>query len=228
MNTKEVSRWRAGVARVWGRAEKAWNTGRKSCLRTGRLAAGWLLLWGTGCDTVESYSLTYRLWEGGEWRKFSQPAPDPKLTLFQGANRAEVLVQYDALSERHETVERRAFYLRQNEERVAAGKEPRWVKPSVTEELNPIRVLPRREAVATLPAGGMAFAVLTHEGHGFTLCRPPGPEATFDLPVYAETSGAPTHLVLTPFAVVGDTVMVGAVASVIGFLLWVQMGAPTP
>jgi len=52
-------------------------------------------------------------------------------------------------------------------------------------------------------------------------------EATFNPPVYTETSGTPTRIVLTPFAVAGDTVMVGAVAAVVGFLLWAQIGAPT-
>jgi hypothetical protein len=53
------------------------------------------------------------------------------------------------------------------------------------------------------------------------------PESAFDLPVYAETSGTATRIVLTPFAVAGDTVMVGAVAAVVGFLMWAQIGAPT-
>jgi hypothetical protein len=52
-------------------------------------------------------------------------------------------------------------------------------------------------------------------------------ESAFDLPVYVETSGTPTRVVFTPFAVAGDTVMVGAVAAVVGFLLWAQIGAPT-
>ena len=54
-----------------------------------------------------------------------------------------------------------------------------------------------------------------------------GSESAFDLPVYVETSGTPIRVALTPFAVAGDTVMVGAVAAVVGFLLWAQIGAPT-
>ncbi len=51
--------------------------------------------------------------------------------------------------------------------------------------------------------------------------------ATFDLPVYPETSGTLTRVVLTPLAVAGDTVMVGAVAAVVGCVLWLEGGAPT-
>jgi hypothetical protein len=47
------------------------------------------------------------------------------------------------------------------------------------------------------------------------------------LPVYVEISGTPTRVVLTPFAMAGDTVMVGAAVAVVGFLSWAQIGAPT-
>jgi len=60
----------------------------------------------------------------------------------------------------------------------------------------------------------------------YSLTHPPEPEATYDFPVYPETCGTPTRIALTPFAVAGDTVMVGLVSAVVGFLLWVQMGGP--
>jgi hypothetical protein len=72
----------------------------------------------------------------------------------------------------------------------------------------------------------MTYGVITQEGRGFTLYRPAESAAAsdFDLPVYAETSGTATRVVLTPFAVAGDTAMVGVVAAFVGFLLWVQGG----
>jgi hypothetical protein len=93
--------------------------------------------------------------------------------------------------------------------------------------MKPIAVLPAQVAVTNLPPGPAAYAIVTKEERGFTLYRPPQPAATFDLPVYAETSGTPTRIALTPFAVAGDTVMVGVLAAGVGFLLWVQSGAPT-
>ena len=90
-----------------------------------------------------------------------------------------------------------------------------------------IPVLPTQGALTNPPPGVPAYAVVTKEGRGFTLYPPMEPESAFDLPVYAETSGTATRILLTPFAVVGDTVMVGAVATVVGFLLWAQIGAPT-
>jgi hypothetical protein len=199
----------------------------KSSVATLPLVAAGLLLLLTGCETVEKYSLTYRLWDNGDLRKWSEPAPNPNLALFEATNGADVLVQYDALSERRSAVKRRAYYPQQNEARIAAGKKPKLVSLAVADGMKPIAMLPTQVAVTNLPPGLAAYAVLTKEGRGFTLCRPPQAAATYDLPVYAETSGTPTRIVLTPFAVAGDTVMVGAVAAVVGFFLWVQSGAPT-
>jgi len=191
------------------------------------LVAASLLLLGTGCETVEKYSLTYRLWDNEDLRKWSEPAPNSNLALLEATNGAVNLVQYDAFSEEHSTVKRQAYYLQQNEARIAAGKKPELVGLVVADAMKPIPVLPTQGDITNLPPGLPAYAVVTKEGRGFTLYRPMESEATFDLPVYVETSGTPIRIVLTPFAVAGDTVMVGAVAAVVGFLLWVQIGAPT-
>ena len=190
------------------------------------LAAGFLVIF-TGCETVEKYSLTYRLWDNSDLRKFSEPAPEPNLALFESTNRADVLVQYDALSESHSTVTRSSYFLRPNQRRIAAGKKPRWLAPAVTNGMQSIPVLSAPPATTNLPPERTIYAVTTREGRGFSLNGPDGAEQTFNLPVYVETSGTVTRLALTPFAVVGDTVMVGGVVAVVGFFLWVQSGAGT-
>ena len=191
------------------------------------LVAASLLLLATGCQTVEKYSLTYRVWDNDSWCKFSNPATNPNLALFKATNNADVLVQYDAFSEKHSRVERHAYYLHPSQARVDAEPKLELVKPSAADGMKPIPVLPTQGALTNPPSGLPAYAVVTKNGRGFTLYRRMEPESAFDLPFYAETSGTAAHIVLTPFAVVGDTVMVGAVAAVVGFLLWVQSGAPT-
>jgi hypothetical protein len=181
----------------------------------------------TSCATVEKYSLTYRLWDNDSWCKFSDPATNPNLALFEATNNADVLVQYDAFSEKHSRVERHAYYLHPSQARVDAGSKPELVEPSAADGMKPIPVLPTQDALTNQPPGLPPYAVVTKNGRGFTLYRPMEPESAFDLPVYAETSGTATRIVLTPFAVAGDTVMVGVVAAVIGFLIWAQLGAPT-
>lgn len=58
-----------------------------------------LMFLATGCETVEHYSLTYKLWNNDDFRKHSEPAPNPNLMLFDTEDRGDVLVQYDALGE---------------------------------------------------------------------------------------------------------------------------------
>jgi hypothetical protein len=169
----------------------------------------------TSCAAVEKYSLAYRLWDNDAWCKFSDPAPNPNLA------------QYDACSEKHLRVERQAYDLHPSQTHAEAGPKRELVELSAADGMKPIPVLPTQGALTNQPPGLPAYAVVTKEGRGFTLHRPMEAESDFDLPVYAETSGTATRIVLTPFAVVGDTLMVGAVAAVVGFLLWAQMGAPT-
>jgi hypothetical protein len=194
------------------------------CQRFG-LAAGLMVLL-TGCATVEKYSLTYRLWDNSDLRKFSEPAPDPNLALFDATNRADVLVQYDALSEKRSTVKRRAYYLQSNQSRIAEGKKPKFVKPALADGMRSIPVLTPPSATNP-PPQLTAYAVSGKEGRAFTLHRQTGSPARFELPVYCENSGTVAQVVLTPFALVGDTAMVGVALAFVGFLIWVQSGAPT-
>ncbi len=130
------------------------------------VAAGLLLLF-TGCQTVEKYSLTYRVWDNSDWRKFSEPAPDPKLALFEASNRTDVLVQYDALSEKRSAVKRRTYFLQPNQARIAAGEKPEWAEPSAAEGKKAIAVLPTQSALSNLPPEPLvAYAVTTKEGAG--------------------------------------------------------------
>jgi hypothetical protein len=189
------------------------------------LVASFLLL-ATGCQTVEDYSLTYRVWDNDSWCKFSDPATNPNLGLFETTNHADALVLYDAFSEKHSRVERHAYYLHLSQARVAAGPKLELVNPSAADGMKPIPVLTTQGVLTNQRSGLPEYAVVTKNGRGFTLYRPMEPESAFDLPVYPETSGTATRIVLTPFAVAGDTVMVGAVAVVVGFLVWAQIGAP--
>ena len=191
-----------------------------------RLVPVGLVLLLTGCETVENYSLTYRLWDNEDLSKYNEPAPNPNLALFENTNPANVLVQYDALGEKHTEITRRSYYLWPNQARVAEGKQPRWVKPAAAEGMKPIPVMSYQNAPTNPPPERTPYAVTTQEGRAFSLYRPPEPTETYDLPVYPETHGTATRLALTPFAIVGNTVMVCGVGAVVGFLVWVQSGAP--
>jgi len=188
--------------------------------------AGSLALLVTGCSTVEQYSLTYRLWDTGDLRKFSEPAPNPNLALFETTNGVDVLVEYDALSEKHSCIKRQAYHLHESEALIVGGKQPKLVRSAVRDGMKPIPVLPTPLADTTRLPELPRYGVPSREGRGFTLYRAMKQEESSDLPVYPETSGTPIRIVLTPFAVAGDTVMVGVAAAVVGCLIWLQGGAP--
>ena len=189
-----------------------------------QFAMGIVLLFGlTGCSCIREYSLTGRLWENGEMTSFSEPAANPRLALFKATNRPDVLVQYDAFSEQHASVTRRSYYLFENHSRVTSRRQPKWAKPPFNPVMQPIPILQSHEPVTNQPA---SFAVTIRDGRDFFLHQPDKPVEEFSLPVYAETHGTTTRIILTPLAVTGDAVMVAAGMAVIGFFLWAESGAP--
>ena len=190
-----------------------------------QLVAAVAILLLTGCETVENYSLTCRLWDNGELSKFSEPAPNPKLALFESTNHVDVLVHYDALSDKHSVVTRRSYCLRPNQATIEAGQKPKWAEPPAPAGLQFIPVLSSPAAATNLPPEQTTYAVPIQERRGFSLYRSGVSAETFELPVYEESSGMVVRVTLTPFAVTGDTLMLGAVAGVVGFCLWVQGGA---
>lgn len=166
------------------------------------------------------------MWDNSDLRKFSEPAPEPNFALFETTSHTDVLVQYDAVSKQPSTIKRASYFLQPNQARITAGKKPKWVNPAVADGMQSIPVLPVAAAATDTPPEHTTYALTTHEGRGFSLYGPGASKEEFALPVYAETSGTFTRLVLTPFAVVGDTVLAGGVTAVVGVFVWLEMGAP--
>jgi hypothetical protein len=168
----------------------------------------------SGCSTVEDYSLTYKLWNNPQMRGFAEPAPNPHLSFFAAGQNNDVLVQYDEMREQSDTIRRRAYFLRQNAERVQMRKKPRFVNPQLATAMNPI---PRKQdtSVQTNLADSASSVVsMSSKGSNeFVLFREGRSEGPYDLPTYLASNANFTRVALTPFAVAGDTVMVGLVAS---------------
>ena len=173
-----------------------------------------LLLLATGCTTVEDYSLTYKLWTNPQLSRFAEPAPEPHLALSTGRKNKDVLVQYDEILEQNDKVRRRAYFLRQNAERIGRRENPRFLNPQIASAMTPVLIYDTpaettnpefspRSLVAVFPRGGSEF-VLLQDG---------ATEGPYALPVY-ESNATFLRVALTPVAVAGDTVMVGLVASV--------------
>jgi hypothetical protein len=193
----------------------------KRLLRAWRLlgATGGLLCLACGCETFHDYSLSYKVWGNDEFSRWSEPLPDPRLALLETPDSKKLLVAYDAFSEKHSVTNRQAYYLQPNQARIGAGKAPRLVQPKAIEGMKPIPVFAQNAFATNSPPGLAHYAVVSETGRDFTLYSQTEPPRALQLPVYRETSGTAKRVALTPFAVVGDTAMVGLVAS--GVALWI-------
>jgi hypothetical protein len=87
-----------------------------------------------------------------------------------------------------------------------------------------IPVFEQGAVVTNFPTGLTNYAVLSESGREFTLHPQAEPLGAFQLPVYPESSGTAMRVAITPFAAVGDTVMVGLVASAVALVVACESG----
>jgi len=163
---------------------------------------------GGGCQTVEDHSLTYKLWDKGNI-SFCQPAPNLELALFKVPADNDILVEYNALSDQTVKVSRLAYFMAASEARIAQGKAPHFIKPGQFPTLQPIP-----QAVSA-----NEYVLVSTNGKSFTLFQPNRPPEHHDLPFYQDDHWSATRVALTPFAVTGDAVIVGACAGLMA--VWV-------
>jgi hypothetical protein len=149
---------------------------------------------------------TSAVWSGADQSVSFAPAPNPDLALFDAPGRCDVLVQYNALKPRNQRIERHAYFLRPNRERIAAGKKPQFVSPKVATGLMPIPMF-------ASPVGAQdasVYGVAGDDGQQFTIYRGGTAPENCRLPVYADHSDLGMRVALTPFAVAADATVLGA------------------
>jgi alpha-D-ribose 1-methylphosphonate 5-phosphate C-P lyase len=171
-----------------------------------------------GCQGARDYSLTYHLWTNVEMRHLDEPAPNPRLQLAELEHADDILVQYDEVRENHGRIRRRAYLLGANAGRIDANKKPHFIDPT---RISAPRAIPTGESlsfVANAGPGFSTFATVTNGSRDFTIYRPGREESIYALPVYEDRSSTGVRLALTPFAVVGDAALFGAIAGALGWL----------
>ena len=173
----------------------------------------------TGCETVKECSLSYKLWSNSEMTSFAEPASDPHLALFANRIGDDVLVQYDETCEKNEQVRRRAYFLEPNAERIAQHKKPCFVDPQAITAMNPVPQSQTRAWVTNVVPGQTSLATWSENGRDFSLLRNGNVDGPYALPVYRESNSTFIRVTLTPFAAVGDAVMVGVVAAVVAAIV---------
>jgi hypothetical protein len=168
---------------------------------------------GGGCDTIEEHSLTYSLWSGHRDNSHCRPEANPDLKLYDSEHPLDVLVEYNAVSDRLPDVQRRAYFLAASRDRIAASKPPRFVAFRRAAGLPSVPVLKSAPATNSPAFTNVVFAV--SQGGTFTLYRPESSPEFCVLPYYQDgfihqdrgTNGYWKRVVLTPPAVAVDAVV---------------------
>jgi hypothetical protein len=181
------------------------NRERKSDSSHGKFhvaVALFALAFTAGCASTEDAGLTGRVWDHDNFKKFSLPDPHSDIAIFDTADHRDILVQYNAWSERKGKTTRLAYFLEANAVEIANGDKPNFVPLAAADTLSPIPILPAA-ALATNAPMTRTFAV-TNNSRCFTLYRTGTAERKYELPVYVESRGVAARLALTPFALAGD------------------------
>lgn len=176
----------------------------KSLARTIPLAV--LLAFAAGCATDDSIFLTQRLWQSGTFQHFNEPAPEPRVTIHRSAQPPDYLVAYDEVREKDGRIRRRAFYLKANLKRIPPRR-PAFVSPAKSAGLEPVS----------------AGAIIADDGR-MQLREADGTRIDFSLPTYQTRGATALKILITPFAVTGDTIIVGSILGVFVASAYVQGG----
>lgn len=155
---------------------------------------------------------TPALWEEGRFARYHEPADSPNLRLFQSNHGSDILVEYDEIREGSESVRHRAYWLEPNAERLTERRKPKFVGDDRARSLEPIPVF-MSPAPLFPPAGGGSYAVISTNGHAFTVFSPDKKMDEYELPVYRDASGRIKQVLLTPATVTADLTIVGGVVA---------------
>jgi hypothetical protein len=169
----------------------------------------------TLCQAVLLSGCTSALWEKERFARCHWPANPPNFRLFYSEPARDLLAEYDEVSEGTPTVQRRAYWLEPNALAVAAGRHPRFVSITNTQDL---MVIPVTDSLTNPPpsASHGLYAVVATDNLSFSLCPGQKEPTVYRLPVYFTGSGQRVkQVLLTPFAVAIDLTVVDGVVCLI-------------
>jgi hypothetical protein len=178
----------------------------------GSILAVCLPLLSTGCDTVRDSSMTGRLWDADGVNR-CLPAPKPNAKLYWTADHQDVLVTYDELCEKTDSIRQRAFFFKANVRRLEDRKKPRFVEPAKIVELSLVQI---PAVVGTNASPQETILVrLSDDGKEFTLHWSGTDLGPYALPVYLDRGSETKRFLLTPLTAAGDFIVVVVVVAVV-------------
>jgi hypothetical protein len=174
----------------------------KALVRGGWLIAGLGVLLLCGCATSA-------LWSN---RDYKGPATEPDLALYESAASGDLLAVYKEVSDRNGKMRRRAYYLNEFE-RAGTSRKPSFVRPKQSQGLPSVPVFLAESGEAVTNEG--LYAVVATNQVEFTVWSNNRKLSSYSLPEYPDGWDRTKKVILTPFAVLADAVIV---ASVVGFV----------
>jgi hypothetical protein len=174
-----------------------------------RQVIAWLLIvaltpLAAGCDTMRDSTMTGRWWDAAVNRCL--PAPKPNLKLYRTLDRDDVLVTYDELREKDDSIRRQAFFVKPNVRKLEEGKRPKFISPA---KVAALKLIPVAEAGNTNPpASEIVWVKISEDSQEFTLVWHGADLGPYALPVYADRGSAVRRAVFTPISGAGDLIVV--------------------
>lgn len=163
------------------------------------------MIFGNGCATQA-------LWDNANLEAAKEPAGNVNLRLFAAKRPDNVLVVYDEYSERSDATRTRAYWLNENQARVAQRRAPHFTNSKAMRQLSPVPVF--KSAPGETNPVGTHFAIIETNRQSFILHGGDGRISRHDLPTYNDGNGRVEKIALTPVAVTADLTIVGGALGV--------------
>ena len=169
-------------------------------------------LWFAGLMVLANGCATHALWEEGRFARFYDPARPANLRAFHSQQKDDVLVVYDELRDDNDSLRRRAYWLRENNEPARNPHKPGFVSKREARGLQELAVF---ETGATNVAANLPLYIVVAPNHqDFALYSSERKLGDYELPVYPDSTGRVLQVFLTPVAVVADITIIGSVVFV--------------
>ena len=173
---------------------------------------------GAGCNTMHDSTITGHLWDAGAVNR-CLPAPKPNLKLYRIAANDDVLVTYDELREKNDSIRHRAFFFKANVRKLEERKKPKFINPAKVADLELIPVTAAGDTNG--PIGGIVSARISQDDQEFTLVWHGAELGPYVLPVYVDSGSQFKRTVLTPVTAAGDVLVVVVVVAVVAGIVGV-------
>jgi hypothetical protein len=164
-----------------------------------------LLISQSGCTAI--------LWSDEDFPGDREPAPDPKLRLYQATNQNDFLVVYREQSESNERTHTRAYWLIKNQIRITRNEPPIFASQHASRNLNVIPVY------NSLPPNAKTnknlYAVYGTNSKTFAIFSTNREVGSYPLPAYDKGRPLAEKIALTPLAMTVDAALAAAIIGLV-------------